>query len=93
MADTVNPIAGIVTDQQRAVVRNRYTGGAAPNTFLVDNETHQEIFVLAGGNAVLHQHPHDLVAVRKERFQEPCSAAKPSPWWLLGNTEEPRFAV
>ena len=67
VGDAPDRAAGVVGDQQRAVLGDGKSGGAAPDLgelFARRPEAGREILVPAFGTAVLERHAHDLVPGR-----------------------------
>src|SRR6267142_1675824 len=52
----------VLGEQQRAVFRLRHPDRPAPDRGVVDYEAGDEVFVLAGRHAILHDRTDDLVA-------------------------------
>src|SRR6516164_1486311 len=67
VGDAPDRPAGVVGDEQRAVLGNRQRGRATPDFGALlarDPEAGREILVVAFRPAVLERHPHDLVPGR-----------------------------
>src|ERR1700734_1118263 len=60
VGDAVDEVGAIVGQQQRAIVVDQQGDRATPGVAVVNNESDQEVVVLAGGHTVLHAHPHHL---------------------------------
>src|SRR5688500_16834849 len=54
--DSIDDVAVVVTEQQRAVVRRRYIRGPAPRLTIRSDEADEKIDVLAGRGTVLDRH-------------------------------------
>src|ERR1700686_1118221 len=73
-ADAPDRAVAVLGKDERAVFRLRHPDRPAPDRRIVDHEAGDEVFVFAGGHAVLHDRADDLVA----------GARRPVPGPMLG---------
>src|ERR1700676_2460190 len=73
-ADAPDRAVGLLRKDERAVFRLRHPDRPAPDRRVVDHEAGDEVFVFAGGHAVLHDRADDLVP----------GARRPAPGAVLG---------
>ena len=72
-------LGGVVRDEERSVSADGDAHRTAPDLAVGCGEASEEVLELASGAACVHGDADDFVAGAVTRFQEPCSAAKPSP--------------